>query len=60
MPGNSSAAYANYASVVKSIYDQRMDARRMTWPMTMQTAKVNVTIAQRRHCGDRAHHYAIG
>ena len=44
MPGNSSAAYANYASVVKSVYDQAW-----TLPDTVanddENVKVSVTIA---------------
>jgi TonB family protein len=44
MPGNSSAAYANYAEVVKSIYDQAW-----TLPDSLananETVKVRVTIA---------------
>jgi TonB family protein len=50
MPGNSSVAYANYASVVKSIYDAAWKSQALTLPGDIadknETVKVTITIAR--------------
>jgi TonB family protein len=50
LPGNSSVAYANYTSVVKSIYDAAWNNEALTLPNSIadknETVKVSVTITR--------------
>lgn len=45
MPGNASAAYANYASVVQSVYEQNLLAHPEEAASENESTKVSVTIA---------------